>query len=547
MPDSPPLSDRAAAWLVFALLLVIGGCWVVLTPPGAGADEPSHLVRVGSVVNGDFSGLFVTDLEPEVHELSGRYITPEPSCYVHAPDPLATPVDCAVGTDPGDETVSATTTADNYPIWGHLVVGIPTLIPVGDAIWTARIGGVLVALGLVAAALARARQLGRLAGAGILVALTPMAWGTFATVNPSTVSIGGAIAVWVALLIPQERRFTGQPHSQLDSRSDSQPASDEQTDRISTDWLLVAGWAALALPRRDGLIWATLIASIVALAYGISPLELWRRSSRTQRLALGVITAIVVVWGVTNKSNLSRLVALSPLLLVGVELGRRAWFRFTTTPARRVVAIGGLAGLAVLGALAAIKVRPGGYSPGLTGTIISETGRHLTEAIGVLGWLDAPLPWFTIAGTVLLVGILAGASLVGSGRPAIIAGAVLAAAVLSSWAFELQEGSTYGRYWQGRYSLPLLMGVPIVLATSLARSSDAAASRRLARVGGVGALFIMNVAAWSVARRWGVGLYGSMMPWDWDTPFTPFPTLAVLAVLAGSSAALAAVMLVRDP
>ena len=57
----------------------------------------------------------------------------------------------------------------------------------------------------------------------------------------------------------------------------------------------------------------------------------------------------------------------------------------------------------------------------------------------------------------------------------------------------------------------------------------------------------MNVAAWSVARRWGVGLYGSMMPWDWDTPFTPFPTLAVLAVLAGSSAALAAVMLVRDP
>ncbi len=526
MPDSRPLSDRAAAWLVFALLLVIGGCWVVLTPPGAGADEPSHLIRVGAVVHGDFSGLFVTDLEPEVHDLSGRYITPEPSCYVHAPDPLATPVACADGTDPGDENVQATTTADNYPIWGHLVVGIPTLIPVGEAIWSARIGGVLVALGLVAAALARARQLGRLAGAGILVALTPMAWGTFATVNPSTISIGGAIAVWIALLIPQER-----PHS----------------DRISTDWLLVAGWAALALPRRDGLIWATLIASIVTLSYGVSPLELWRRSSRMQRVALGVITAVVVVWGVTNKSNLSRLVALSPLLLVGVELARRTWFRFTTTPARRLMAIAGLSGLAALGALAAIKVRPGGYSPSLTGTIISETGRHLTEAIGVLGWLDAPLPWFAIAGIVLLVGILAGATLAGSSKPALIAGAVLAAAVFSSWAFELQEGSTYGRYWQGRYSLPLLVGVPLVLATSLARSSEAVASLRLARVGSVGALFIMNVAAWSVARRWGVGLYGSMMPWDWDTPLTPFPTVLVLAVLAVSSTALAAVLLVQDP
>jgi hypothetical protein len=518
-------SDRATAWLVFALLLVIGGCWVVLTPPGAGADEPSHLIRVGAVIHGDFSGLFVTDLEPEVHELSGRYIPPEPGCYVHAPDPLATPVDCAAGTDPGDETVSATTTADNYPIWGHLVVGIPTLIPLGDAIWSARIGGVLVAVGLVAAAMARARQLGRLAGAGILVAMTPMAWGTFATVNPSTVSIAGAIAVWIALLIPQQR---------------------PDTQRITTDWLLVAGWAALALPRRDGLIWATLIASIVTLSYGISPLELWRRSSRTQRVALGVITAIVVVWGITNKSNLSRLVALSPLLLVGVEFGRRAWFRFTTSPSRRLVAITVLAGLAVLAALAAIKIRPGGYSPNLTGTIISETGRHLTEAIGVLGWLDAPLPWFAIAGVVLLVGVFAGATIVGPSRPGIIAVGVLAAAVLSSWVFELQEGSTYGRYWQGRYSLPLLVGVPIVLATSLARSSEAPAGLRLARVGGFGALFIMNVAAWSAARRWGVGLYGSMMPWDWDTPLTPFPTMIVLAVLAVSSGSLATVILTRD-
>lgn len=544
------MGDRAAAWLVFALLLIIGGCWIVLTPPGAGADEPSHLIRAGAVVNGDFSGLFVTDLEPELHELSGRYITPEPSCYVHAPDPLATSVDCAAGTDPGDETVQATTTADNYPIWGHLVVGIPTLVPVGDAIWSARIGGAVVALGLVAAALARSRQLGRLAGVGILVAMTPMAWATFATVNPSTISIGGAVAVWVALLIPQHRRLAvpSKGDQTADPGADhegDQPAAASATGAAPTDWLLIAGWAALALPRRDGLIWATLIASIVTLAYGISPLDLWRRSSRTQRVAIGVITAIVVVWGVTNKSNLSRLVALSPLLMVAVEVGRRAWFRYTTTPARRLLGSAALASGALVAALAAIKVRPGGYSPSLTGTIISETGRHLTEAIGVLGWLDAPLPWFAIAGTGLLVGILAGASLVGSSRPAVIAGAVLAVAVLSSWAFELQEGSTYGRYWQGRYSLPILVGVPVVLATSLARSSDPSTRLRLARVSAGGALFVMNVAAWSAARRWGVGLYGSMMPWDWDTALTPFPTVLVLALLASASAALAGILLTK--
>ena len=71
-----------------------------------------------------------------------------------------------------------------------------------------------------------------------------------------------------------------------------------------------------------------------------------------------------------------------------------------------------------------------------------------------------------------------------------------------------------------------------------ARVPAIVASRVACCAGGI-ALVVLNVAAWAVARRWGVGIDGSMMPWDWDTIHTPLPPVVVLAALAALSAGLA--------
>jgi hypothetical protein len=139
--------------------------------------------------------------------------------------------------------------------------------------------------------------------------------------------------------------------------------------------------------------------------------------------------------------------------------------------------------------------------------------------------------------------LLVAASLTVGSADACWAVCLLVVTVVASWLFELYTGDTTGTYWQGRYSLPLLAGVPMMLALA---GVTAASGRRVAVVVGASALVVLNVAAWAAARRWGVGTDGSMMPWDWDTSRAPLPPVIVLSALAALSIALAAVLWPRD-
>jgi hypothetical protein len=516
-PDDPGAPRRPNPFLLAALLGAIALCWILLTPPGAGADEPTHLVRTGVLAEGDFTDFLARDLAPREHLLAREFATPEPGCYAPVDHPEI-PVECSVGTQPvsdrPDGQVTLTTTADNYPIWSHLIAAVGTWIPGISAVWTARAASSAVAVALVACAIALARPRSSLAPAGVLVALTPMAWATFGTVNPSTITIGGAVAVWTVLASGALR----------------EPSRGEA-------WLLAAGWAALALPRRDGLIWACLVLAAFVLADGREPFtDVWRQRRRfAAPLALiAAVTAIVLVWDVTNAARVAQLGTAAPLAVVAAWIVRWAWDRLAGRRVARAALVLALAAVAALGVAAAFVVRPGGWDRPLADTVTGETGRHLTEAIGVLGWLDVPLPAAATFGWAVLVGVLAAAAVAAGGRSPALAASTLGLAIVTSWVFEMQEGSTYGRYWQGRYSLPLLVGVPIVLA---ARHRLANAS--VARFAGAGALLIVNVAAWSAARRWGVGIEGSYWPWDWNTQLTPLPPLLVLAAHAAATTALA--------
>lgn len=494
------LATRAAGPAIIASLLVVAACWMFVVPPGAGADEPGHLVRAGAVIRGDWSGDVVGEASLEAHVLPDDYVVPD-TCHAFRSD---VPVSCAPPVERRGDDVVLTTRADEYQVWPHLVYGLPTLLPGPAAVWWARSIGVTVVVALVGGALVVAgRERSR---AGIVVALTPMAFGTFATVNPSTFAIAGGVAVWVAAASrPPWSRAVG--------------------------WLLAGGWAAMSLSRRDGLIWAVLVIVVLQLSSGWSIVDRWRAMAWGPRTAIAATTLATVAWGVTSDSRVSQLVALSPLVLVAGELLRSAWMRWTD-PAQRVATAASVSLLVVATTGLALSRRPGGWDPDLARAVVGQTGVHLVEAIGVLGWLDTPLPWLVVAGWIVVVGLLGAGALAEESRRPLVACAVVALALVTSWVFELLHGNSSGRYWQGRYSLPLLVGVPILLAT-------ASRNRVVTRVAGIAALVLLNAGLWAAARRWGVGLQGSLRPWEWDTPHTPLPTVALLVIHAVGSVVLA--------
>ncbi|HET9547612.1 MAG TPA: DUF2142 domain-containing protein [Desertimonas sp.] len=502
---------RRAAWFG-ALVAGIALCWIVLTPPGAGADEQGHLVRSGALARGHLDGSDIGSARFEGFDLPSTYAVPDPDCYAFRP---AVPVSCAAEPADSDATLTLPSSADEYPIWGHLPGGLLSRLPGPAPIWWARIGGAAIAVALLAGAFRLVAADRPLGVAAVLVALTPMAWSIFGVVSPSAMAISGAVALWTGLL------FT-----------DPRPAE-------TAGWITAFGWAALALPRRDGLIWAC-VALVVALGYRQrTTSDWWRSLGLGPRCVIAVSTIVTVGWGLTNDSRISRLVALAPLIVVAAETVRWWWRTQATTPRRRLATLVVLGTAGCVAAAGVIAKRPGGWDRDLTVRVIGETGNNLVEAIGVLGWLDTVPPAAALALSVGAVGVLGAASLLAEGKAMSWATALLLATIVASWVFELYGGNTTGTYWQGRYSLPLLAGIPLLLGTA---KVPAAVAARVARCAGIVALVVVNVVAWAAARRWGVGTHGSLMPWDWDTTHTPVPPIVVLAGLAALSIGLVAAL-----
>lgn len=500
----PAVVRRQRLVLAVAAIAV---CWVLLTPPGGGPDEASHLARAGGVARGDLDGVDIGVPGARGFELPDSYVLPEAACYAQQP---TVPASCAVDPQPTGATVVLPSTSYDYPVWAHLVTGVPSLLPAFEPVWWARLGGAAVAVALVAASLVvAARDRSQLTAPAVLLAVTPMAWFSFAVVNPSSIAIAGGLALWTGLL--------------------ARPAS-----RASAGWLAAAGYTALALPRRDGMIWAALVLVIALVASRRTLLD-WLRSLPRSALGLVAATTLVsVAWSVTRDSRVSQLSALGPIFVLAAEAVRTLWRR---RPGRgpRAALLVGVAVVAVAGVWFVLTTRPGGLDWDHTLLVIGESGNNLVEAIGVLGWLDAVLPWSVVVTWLAVLGVLAAATLLDSWRPLALAAAVLAVALASAWAFELYHGDMSGTYWQGRYSLPLLAGIPLVLAAGIASARDLPAVRLVLIVA---PLAIVNIAAWSAARRFAVGTDGALMPWSWDGTFAWAPPLALLVVHAVATAVL---------
>jgi hypothetical protein len=506
------LEARVAVRVALATAAVLL-CYVLATPRSGGPDEPSHMIASAALVRGERAGsVFEPSAGITRYRVPAMVGAPNPGCWALQP---YTPASCASLESGSTADVLATTTSANYPPWSYLVPGLASFVPsAGMYAYLARALMAAVPWLLVSAALIHVRAVGRAPALAALLGLTPIAWFSMSIVNPSAVAIAGGLALWAALLTPPGRRG---------------------------DILMVAGWAATMLPRRDGPVWATLIVVAACGATGLGPRKLLAQRPRWVTWSMVSVSVVAVATAVLiGQRGSELLLAAAPAALVALEWVVVRWQAATSRNAR--AALAGLSAAAVSGVIAvALMARPGGFDAGLLRLVMSTTGEHLRQLVGVLGWLDTPVPTFAVYLFWAAVGALAAAAYVECRRAAIVGAASFVAVVVTAWLLELGQGSVSGTYWQGRYSVPLVVGLPLLLATRPRRSlrGPAPSSGLVTGFSGplAGVVWVIGVAGFAAAlQRWGVGLAGSWWPWDWDTWGAPLPPWMLLLAYGAASA-----------
>ncbi len=471
------------------LLLALTCCWSLATPLMSSPDEPSHVLRAAGVARGQVSlpmedeADVVAPGRASLVELPTDYVAAAalPNCFAFQPDQSA---ECQQTLPPADGTAVTKTFAGQYPPLYYALVGWPSLLlPAHAGITAMRLASAAVTAALLTWGLFRTTRVpGNRGGLwGAAVAVTPMCLFLGATVNPAGFEISAAFAFWTACLaIVLDRRPV--PTSAL-------------VQAVVTGGLLVSS-------RSTGPAWALAIAVVALVA---APAGRWRAVLRHPRTwwfagATAAVCAAALGWLVLHPSVVTTHDAFPQL-------------------ADRKVAL-----LAVLG----------------------MGSQYLHNMIGDFGWLDAPAPevtvvvWYAMTGALLLAALSAR-------RAARLRLALLLAALGTAAApivLQVPTAADTGLIWQGRYALPVAVGVPLLAGFVAGRTRAASEGdllRRTAR-GTLPVLLIGHVAAFYWAsRRYAEGLDGDLITLhpDWSSPLSYLPGTALYGVIATALAACA--------
>ena len=178
-----------------------------------------------------------------------------------------------------------------------------------------------------------------------------------------------------------------------------------------------------------------------------------------------------------------------------------------------------------------------------------SAGLGMTERIGreivaVFGWLDTGTAqlsyyvWIVACGSLVMGAVLLGRRRALSGL-ALAALATFVLPIAANWG----QARTGGFVWQGRYSLPLAVGVPILAALICDQAGLARrVYRRFATTLGVLVAVGQTYAAYWALRRFAVGLHGSSSSsarrsghrLAWGTTATMVAVAAVSAAVAAT-------------
>jgi hypothetical protein len=339
----------------------------------------------------------------------------------------------------------------------------------------------------------------------------------------------------------------------------------------SPPWYYAAvGWTSLASPAAAGVYGMRLVTALVCAALLASALTAALEVRRGRFVAVGVFVAMtpeVLYLGGSINSNAIEVAAAIALWAALVAIANSE-----QEPSRRHVALAGVALVILVGTrglsplFAGVILAVGGYLIGWSRgsqllrradvrawlgaaalmTIVSlayiehvrrelpieRPGQGLSEALGMVPWYlrqavgvfgsnDIPLPspvygiW-----AIAVVALILGSLLSAGPRLAFVVVALALAGVGVQVTAEGFSLPPIGFFWQGRYALPLLVGVPIVAAAGLGAASGAT-SRRVGDVAwrvAVPLLWLLvaaQAASFAQAiRRFAVTLSGPSNPVD---------------------------------
>lgn len=438
------------SWLAFTAMAVV---WSVGTPTLGSADEASHAIKAAAVVRGEWVG---TNVGPRLSPATNVPLpTPyaslqaETACYRGKPD---TPASCAPAVPHVGGVLEVGTSAGRYPPFYYLITGWPSLVlsPPHALLAMRLVSAVLSGFFLAAAVVAAAVRGRPMLAFATSVATTPAVLFFAGVENPSGLEITVSVLVWVCGIL---------------LLVDRPPPRDAR-------WLLAVLAGALAmlvLIRAISPLWAIVILALLMLGGAPGHVSRILRLRRTYLLGAGVVvfTLLAVTWTVGEHS----LVLAPNTQFAGQDLASSIRGMWTNTPS------------------------------------------YVDQLVGVLGSLDtngsylAVVGWYAVVGMLMLLAFAFGSRRLGA---ALLLTAV--AVVALPIAIGAPDVSKVGYAWQGRYTLPLAVGLPLLAAFALDQHRELLRPFRLrltvvlALVLGTAEIFTV----WTAVHRWAVGVNGPM-------------------------------------
>lgn len=439
-------------WIVASgLLLCVMLLWDIATPNPSGPDESAQLIKSAAIVRGTLIGT----PKPGASKSSGTVLVSVPATFdsirSHAPCDYGSP-DKPTGCGPAlvgsSKLIRIETYEGRYPPLYYAITGLPTLVTsTPSVVYAMRAMGALVVAVLLGMAFAALITWGRsrLVLVALAAVVTPTALYLGGVVNPSGMEIAGATAFWTTTLI------------------------------------------------------------LVFYEYEDPPMSL-------------VVAASVAAVALCASRPLST--AFYAFVIVAVTLLRPARARRLLAARRTKVALGGTFGFALLSGIYVLAARAyevEGFPIAKRSEIdyvfavLGRTDRYLQQMVGAFGSPNFALPvpllmiWWILCSGLIIAGLVLAVR-----RDALVfAGITLFLGFLFPFGIIFSHVKTDGIIWQGRYSLPMIVGLPLLGMALVAErypTVGVGAARRLATLA-VPALTVGWIGGFYwVLRRYTVGL-----------------------------------------
>jgi Predicted membrane protein (DUF2142) len=469
---SSPKRVFATSFVVVSLLMA---SWSVASPLFGPSDEETQIAHAVAVVHGQLIG----GTEQTVSNPYTQIRVPEVYAHIYAPCfalSLTKPASCASYAVKNPRKIVTTSTyVGRYPPLYYAIVGLPSLFVVSTTgmymmrLVSCLLGALFLSLAIMAVfTWSRNRWL----QLGVLLAATPTAVYFAGSVNPSGLEIMSAICLWVSALVLVR----------------------EHADDPPRGLVALVGCSAvvLVLSRAISPVWAALIL-VLCIALG-SPRELALMALRRRDLQM---------WA---------------LLVIGAGLFAIAW---------------------IYGAHA-LDLQPDATGPVPHDTqlfhlyllALGDSPAWLTQMFSAIGWSNTTAPlatyviWYAAIAFVVVLALVCGRA-----RSVIVLMATVALVVVLPIVLTVSQVPAEGIGWEGRYTLPLAVGVPIIAVSLIGESSLEKMLRdRTATILCVGVWVANSLAFVEALRRYAVGVHG---PLDYfGGPWSP-PVGNVVATIWG--------------